>query len=318
MPFSSPFHRDGLLRTKEYIPSSLFASSVVWTRTGKEETLTKVMPGPLNPDGPAAPDAVLIVIGIVSDSNFLKLGTVGNWSSYTNDDWKKKDFSAAKYTFTILEPKNDPTFAPDFPIALTALKKLQSAISKTHVNKWLIVEDGSEKAIRFAFKVFDKKNESNRDTDVDIRSWPVPTECRDDLEKIVDTHVIRPFLVFDVDGSAIAPMDITSKLKGLIQQVVILRPAQIKPPSPYKSATKPYRPVSLTPQEMHAEEQRAVKAFALPISSPTAGPSNFPTPPSKFLVPHCDDILMEKINRTTRKPGTRRFQSETRENGRRS
>ncbi|KAJ7029662.1 hypothetical protein C8F04DRAFT_1187513 [Mycena alexandri] len=104
MPFSSPFHRDGLLRTKEYIPSSLFASSVVWTRTGKEETLTQVMPGPLDPDGPAAPDAVLIVIGIVSDSNFLKLGTVGNWSSYTNDDWKKNDFSAAKYTFTILEP----------------------------------------------------------------------------------------------------------------------------------------------------------------------------------------------------------------------
>lgn len=89
MPFSSPFHRDGLLRTKEYIPSSLFASSVVWTRTGKEETLTKVMPGPLNPDGPAAPDAVLIVIGIVSDSNFLKLGTVGNWFEPPSDVYPK-------------------------------------------------------------------------------------------------------------------------------------------------------------------------------------------------------------------------------------
>ncbi|KAJ7047229.1 hypothetical protein C8F04DRAFT_1248251 [Mycena alexandri] len=300
MPFSSAFHRDRLLRTKEYIPSSLFSSSVTWTRNGQRETLTKIMPGPLDPDGPDVPDAVLIAIGIVSDSNTLKVGPVGNWSTYSNDQWKKKEFAGAKYTFTILKPRNDPVFAPDFPITVAALKKLQTAISKTHTNKWFIVQDG-EDAIRFSFNVFEKNDGSNNDTDIDINSWPVPSECRDELEKISNSHVLRPFLVFDIDQSPIAPNDIASKLKGalvecsfslvhhafpdndsfsgIIQQVVILRAPQIKPPSPYK-ATKPYRPVSLTPKEVHAEEQRAVKAFTLPIS---AGPSNLPAPANTLL-----------------------------------
>ncbi|KAJ7035094.1 hypothetical protein C8F04DRAFT_1259453 [Mycena alexandri] len=289
MPFSSVFHRDGLLRTKEYVPSSMFSASVDWDRTAKQDTLIKVMPGPPNPDGPANPDAILITIGIVSDSNTLKLGPVGNWSTYTNDDWKKKEFSAAKYTFTIVKPKNDPVFAPDFPIAIAALKKVQNTISKTHINKWFIMQDGTEDTIRFAFNVFEKKDKSNSDTDIDIRSWPVPSECRDALEKITDTHVIRPFIVFDVDGTPIEPTEISSKLKALIQQVVILRAAQIKPPSPFKSTAKPYRPVSLRPEEVHAEEQRALKAFALPISAPgpsalpisTPGPSNLPAPPKR-------------------------------------
>ncbi|KAJ7122720.1 hypothetical protein C8R46DRAFT_1253561 [Mycena filopes] len=298
MPFSSAFHRENLMRTKEYLPSTLFASSVAWTRTGKSSTLTKVMPGPIDPDGPAPPDAVLIAIGIVTDSNQLKVGPVGNWSSYSGETYNKK-FSDAKYTFTILKPKNDPVFATDFPATVTALKKLQTQISKTGQNKWLIVQDGQEDAIRFSFHVFDKKNETNSDTNIDIRSWPVPTECRDALEKISDTHVIRPFLVFDANNARITnPFDIASKITGAlvecqftlihhgigdsdsfcgeIQQVTILRPPQIKPPSPYKSAIGPYRPVTLSPEEirLHAEQQRAVSAFTLPI--PSAGPSNLP------------------------------------------
>ncbi|KAJ7045299.1 hypothetical protein C8F04DRAFT_1174261 [Mycena alexandri] len=314
MVFSSAFHRNSLLRTKEYLAGSLCSSSVEWTRSGPGNTLTTVMPGPIDPDGPAAPDAVLIAVGIVSDSQ-LKVEPAGNWSAYSLSTYSK-EFSASKYTFLLTKPsmylslrtmsnltiltENDVVFLPDFPIAVTALKKFQNLTSKSKTNKWLIAQDGSDDAIRFSFNVFEKKDMSNSETATNISTWPVPTECREALEKIVDTHVIREFLVFDVDGSRVAPFDIKSKLQGalvecsftlghhafpdndsfsgIIQQVLILRAAQVKPASPYKSATKPYRPTALTPEQVHAEQQ-AVKAFTLPIS--TAGPSNLPASPLK-------------------------------------
>ncbi|KAJ7164350.1 hypothetical protein C8R46DRAFT_1036257 [Mycena filopes] len=311
----------------EYLPSSIFPSSTTWVKSGRHSTLTTIMPGPLDPDGPAPPDAILIAIGMVPDSAQLKVGPIGNWSAYAKETYKK-DFEDAKYTFTILKPSthpfllprsplistdNDPVFSQDFPLAVAALKKVQSQISATGNNKWLVVQDGAEIAIRFAFNVFDKKTETNggtmhtilcpaptnvRPDSIDIASWPVPSECREALENISETHVIRPFLVFDVKGVRVDPLDIATKItgalvecqfgvihhgfpdndsfSGLIQQITILRVPQVKPASPYKSANKPYRPPPLSPEEVHATEQRALSAFARPISS--AGPSNLPVP----------------------------------------
>ncbi|KAJ7745331.1 hypothetical protein B0H16DRAFT_1856285 [Mycena metata] len=308
MVFSSSFHRNGLLRTKEYLASSLCLSSVEWASSGRGNTLATIMPGPLDPDGPAAPDAVLMAVGIVSDSLQLKVTPAGNWSTYARDTFKfSKEFSATKYTFVLTKPNMTLSLQDAQSdeiererLAITALKKIQNLTSKTKLNKWLIEQDGSDDAIRFAFNVFEKKDTSNSETDTDISAWPVPTECREELAKIVDSHVVRDFLVFDVDGSRVAALDIKSKLQGalvecsftlnhhlfpdydsfsgIIQQVLILRAAQVKPASPYKSATRPHRPTTLSPQQVHAEEQ-AVKAFTLPISS--AGPSNFPTSPPK-------------------------------------
>ncbi|KAJ7859918.1 hypothetical protein B0H13DRAFT_2282767 [Mycena leptocephala] len=166
----------------------------------QNQTLTEVVPGPTDPDGPADPDAILIAVGIVAESQF-KTTPVGNWNTYTSGTYKKKEFDESKYTLLIVSPKfkNDPTFAPDFPIFITALKKLQAAISKTGINKWLLDKDGDDDAIRFAFKIFEPKTPSNSDSDIDITKWPVPTQCRDELEKIADSHVIREFRVFDTD-----------------------------------------------------------------------------------------------------------------------
>jgi hypothetical protein len=64
-------------------------------------------------------------------------------------------------------------------------------------------------------------------------------------------------------------------LPGIINQVIILRPAQLKPPSPFKpsaAASKPFRAPILSAEQIHAQEQRAVGYFTTPISSP--GPSN--------------------------------------------
>ncbi|KAJ6577272.1 hypothetical protein B0H19DRAFT_1252641 [Mycena capillaripes] len=136
-----------------------------------------------------------------------------------------------------------------------------------------------------------------------IKAWPVPTQCRDKLEKITDSHVIRKCLVFDTDGSIVPPVEYPSKLLGalvectfnllhfyfggkdnsfssVINQIVILHATQIKPPSPFKAVN--YRPPMLSPQQVHGKQQRAVNAFALPVSA-TAGPSNLPVAPIVIL-----------------------------------
>ncbi|KAJ7874238.1 hypothetical protein B0H14DRAFT_3437907 [Mycena olivaceomarginata] len=277
--FSSSFHRNSLLRTKQYLAGSLFPSSAVWTRSGKMDTLTEVMSGPVNPDGPATPDAIIIAVGVVSEEQ-LKVTPVGNWSAYTSETYKKKEFAKdSKYNFLIISPKNDPVFAADFPVYIAALKKQQNSVSKTGIDKWLLAKDGSDDAIRFSFKVFEPKTKTNSNTDINIKTWPVPTECRDELAKIAGSHVIRPFMVYDTDGSIVEPLDIPSKLlgalvecsfgivhyhfgtddsfSGIINQVIILRPAQ---------------------NRCNAQEKKAVELFTLPISSP--GPSNLPVPGS--------------------------------------
>ncbi|KAJ6602933.1 hypothetical protein B0H10DRAFT_2080204, partial [Mycena sp. CBHHK59/15] len=42
-------------------------------------------------------------------------------------------------------------FAPDFPVFITAVKKYQSSISKTGINKWLVVKDGSKMPFALPF-----------------------------------------------------------------------------------------------------------------------------------------------------------------------
>jgi hypothetical protein len=79
---------------------------------------------------------------------------------------------------------------------------------------------------------------------------------------------VQPFTTSIVPQST----DITY-ISGIIQQVIILRAAAPKPPSPIKpSALRPYRATILSPEQVHAQEQRAVSFFTTPVSS--AGPSN--------------------------------------------
>ncbi|KAJ7102304.1 hypothetical protein B0H15DRAFT_943242 [Mycena belliarum] len=259
MAFSSPFHRDHLLRTKEYTASSLFPSAFSFAKAPKGHILKLVVPGPIDPDAPAPPDAIIIVIGMVSASS-LWLSPTGNWSP--NSQYSKS-LREAKYTFIITKPVNDPTFAPDFAASITALKRTQSSISKTGNNKWFIVKDTSDDAIRFATHVFQPKVPDSELDLPDIHTWPVKTEAREALEAITESHSIRDFVVFDTDNSRIEPLEIANKLRGAIvecsfrlkhfqigdddsfnaeiEQIVILRHAPSQPPSPYKKTT-PYRP----------------------------------------------------------------------------
>jgi hypothetical protein len=41
---------------------------------------------------------------------------------------------------------------------------------------------------------------------------PVPTECRDTVKQLAESYVVRDFVVWDVDGTRLAPEAIKSKL----------------------------------------------------------------------------------------------------------
>jgi hypothetical protein len=107
-PFSSPFHRDDLMRIKNYAASSLFSSSFTFKKSQGANWLTEVVKGPIDPDGPAAPDGTAIVVGIVSESK-LRVGPLGNW---TTDNNYNKPIQDAKYTFLIVKPST-----PYFPLS---------------------------------------------------------------------------------------------------------------------------------------------------------------------------------------------------------
>ncbi|KAJ7336963.1 hypothetical protein DFH08DRAFT_939197 [Mycena albidolilacea] len=298
-PFSSPFHHNELLRTKNYLAGSLFETSFNFKLSKGANVLTEIPEGPLKPDGPAAPDGMAVAVGMVAEAN-NRTDTLGNWTRYSEQTYNKT-ICDAKFNFLIMSPDNDPTFASAFPTAIAALKKLQNSVAKTKNHLYLVVKENGHDAIRFSFKVFERKTSSSAPT-IDIDSYPVPTECRESLEKIAGNYVVRDFVVWDVDGKCIPPQDISSKLPGalvecyfgithhsfggddtfggIIQQVIILRAAAPKPPSPIKpSALRPYRATILSPEQVHAQEQRAVSFFTTPVSS--AGPSNTTVPITK-------------------------------------
>ncbi|KAJ6595585.1 hypothetical protein DFH09DRAFT_1357526 [Mycena vulgaris] len=267
---------------------------------GSGHTLTVNVPGPVNPDAPAPADTIVIVIGVVSDSSFF-LSPTSNWNP-KHDVQYAKPLEEAKYMSIITKPVSDPTFAPDFHVFIAAVKKYQSSISKTGINKWLVVKDGSEDAFRFAFPVFMEKDPST-EQNTNIGTWPVRTEARDELAGIIHSHSICVFHVFDTDHSLIDPVDIPNKLRGAIvecstrilhfpfdkdnsvigeiMQIVILHPKPVQPLSPYKKApTKLYCPAAMSPADVHTQEQRAVNLFMPPSLPPVLQTSRFP-PESK-------------------------------------
>ncbi|KAJ7803505.1 hypothetical protein B0H14DRAFT_2613209 [Mycena olivaceomarginata] len=266
--FSSPFHQNELVRTKNYLAGSLFESSFIFKTSKGTNILTEIPEGVVDPDGPAPPDGVAVVIGTVIDNR---------------------------------PSKNDPTFAGDFTKAVTVLKRLQTKIAKINKHLWLVQESNGKDIIRFAFRVFEPKTENSAPS-VDMIDLPVPTECRDAVKQLAESHVVHDFVVWDVDGTHLAPEAIEPKLpgalvecyfgiehrsfggtdsfSGIINQVIILRAAQLKPPSPFK----PFRAPILSAEQIHAQEQRAVGYFTTPISSP--GPSNvFQSSSQTFTAP---------------------------------
>ncbi|KAJ7122519.1 hypothetical protein C8R43DRAFT_959230 [Mycena crocata] len=207
MPFDSVSHRASLIRSNAYTAHPSFLSAFTFEKSGRGHILKEVQVGPIDPDGPATPDAIVVAIGVVSHSD-ASIGPVGNWGPQFAE---KTPIQKAKYVLIINKPTRDAVFAPDFSTTISTLKKLQDSISKTHDNRYLTINDAGEDGLRFAFHVFQPKS-SNAESVHKIESWPVPGNCVRDLDKIKENWMIRDFRVFDIDRTAVEPLDIPSKL----------------------------------------------------------------------------------------------------------
>ncbi|KAJ7339055.1 hypothetical protein DFH08DRAFT_812449 [Mycena albidolilacea] len=137
-PFSSPFHHNEILRTKNYLAGSLCETSFNFNQSKGANVLTEIPDSPFIPDGPAAPDGMAVAVGMVTEAN-NKTDTLGNWTRYSEETYNKA-ISDAKFNFLIMSPDNDPTFASAFPTAIAALKKLQNSVAKTTNHRYLVVK----------------------------------------------------------------------------------------------------------------------------------------------------------------------------------
>jgi hypothetical protein len=123
--------------------------------------------------------------------------------------------------------------------------------------------------------------------DDETENWPVLYEHRDLWEETKYTHQVQPVIAFDTNGNLIPAKLLNTKLKGslckvwfrikhyrlksertdsfsgIIEQIVMLRPAHPKTPSPYRNreAKGPYRPRAVTPTPSHGELKRAADTF---------------------------------------------------------
>jgi len=101
-PFSSPFHHGELLQTKNYLSGSLFESSFNFKLSKGANVLTEIPDGPLDLDGPAAPNGIAIAVGMVAEAT-NKTDTLGNWTRYSEQTYGKT-ISDAKHNFSIISP----------------------------------------------------------------------------------------------------------------------------------------------------------------------------------------------------------------------
>lgn len=101
-PFSSPFHHNELLRTKNYLAGSLFETSFNFKLSKGANVLTEIPEGPLKPDGPAAPDGMAVAVGMVAEAN-NRTDTLGNWTRYSEQTYNKT-ICDAKFNFLIISP----------------------------------------------------------------------------------------------------------------------------------------------------------------------------------------------------------------------
>ncbi|KAJ7061702.1 hypothetical protein C8F01DRAFT_1083106 [Mycena amicta] len=146
----------------------------------------------------------------------------------------------------------------------------------------------------------------NSDHSIDTNLIPhfryLPVELRGDLKAIEQTHILRPFTVFEFDGKAVPYLEIASKLRpgtlveiefnishhyimgidhynGIVNQILILKEAGTHLLSPFKqNAGKLCRPPAQSIEQLRKQKE-ALETMKRTYSSP-AGPSSTLDPES--------------------------------------
>ena len=141
---------------------------------------------------------------------------------------------------------------------------------------------------------------------INLSEWPAPTDYRDALAALEDTHTVAPLMAYNEKGTRISPEELSSIVKGAlieltftlchyhiknstqnydtytgnIEQIIILERAPPKKISPYRKGGGPVR-IQPSNVPSHAEQAAAVRAFSWsrptlrepPLGTQTSGSS---------------------------------------------
>ncbi|RDB28621.1 hypothetical protein Hypma_015882 [Hypsizygus marmoreus] len=281
MSFNGPFARSRLLRARNYVAGKGFMERVGWKRSAAASLLIETNTGSVT--NSLVEEAYCIVVGEVSDHK-LYTSPIGSYNPNFNT------FTTAKFQLTLLAP-DDVDFAPDFERALTALFECQKAIAIGEDMRYFIIEDvPGRRSLRFSAPLMTMRPEpviEGGKLDSDTADWPVTAEHKEAFDLVKHTHQVLPMMVYDERNKFVGPREVSGKIRGslvevhfrlkhyfigggqdrfnsftgIIEQIVILKPAIANNISPYRSRARdgPIRPKAVTPSR--SEMEGAANAF---------------------------------------------------------
>ncbi|KAJ3559711.1 hypothetical protein NP233_g11196 [Leucocoprinus birnbaumii] len=295
MVYDSTTIRERLLRQSNYVPRPNFISSVGWTSHSNGHALVDVRAFNGNEDVAPLPTTCTLV-GVVSPAR-LNLSPIGNYNKQYGP------LSAAKFQFTLTCPRTDSVLREDWMTGLEVLRKIQNSIAATTKHRNFILEDMIPPSIRLSAPIFEKKGpnsdaEDINDNDYDTSSWPVPSEHRESLDAISNTHRVLPIAIYDEDNEYINIEDAEERLTdtlvevafslqhytmskdtnfahdsftGKIEQIVIIRPPGPPLASPFRGFNRkgPWRPIEDRP--FTAPSGPEISSSALAMVTPCDG-----------------------------------------------
>ncbi|KAG6906177.1 hypothetical protein DXG01_015430 [Tephrocybe rancida] len=236
----------GAILMRNYAAGPGFLEGVEWKCRNNADILVEV-----DPSVTAPADAVCIVTGEVAES-----------------------LPTAKHQLTLVCPNNS-TFAPDWRTAVQNFAALQDKVSTGTDKRYFLiqVDSGGQTDMRMSSPIAEPRAKhliAEAMLDQDTAQVSVPAEHQAAFDKFKLTHKVLPLRVYDTNDEPVLPEEVASKLKGAlvevyilmkhyymgggevkfntfmatIEQIIILRAALPKLPSPYRNPGRkgPFRP----------------------------------------------------------------------------
>ncbi|EDR03105.1 uncharacterized protein LACBIDRAFT_307571 [Laccaria bicolor S238N-H82] len=281
MVYSGPATRNRLLRTRQYTASPGWTSTVGWGSYGSGHKLVDSHPAA----GSDIKETVCVVVGEVSDSR-LAVEPWGNHGAYNT-------LASSKFGLTLVKP-SDVDFRSDWDRSITAITTLQGLIATSQDHKFFVLAEGVNSSLRFTAPIFTLKDPAfdPPGSELDTNAWPVRANEREALADLVQTHKVLPLMVYDETEAAVLPMNVTETIKGAlveltfrlkhyyiqdknydtfsaaIEQIIVLKRAPPKQPSPYRRGAGPVRLPTTGPTR--SEQVAAVSVFYPPVPTGSA------------------------------------------------
>ena len=136
MQFSSPMHRNTLLKNPLYGVNPVLTSSVGWADQDNGNKLVISKPS----DDNSIHNTYFVVVGVVSE-NKLSVSPIGNYIPKFNE------LANSKFQLTLKQP-TDIDFAQDWQLVMQSLSSIQGIITSSSDHHYFMIKDGGTTALR--------------------------------------------------------------------------------------------------------------------------------------------------------------------------